>query len=54
MHIVFLNDCAADGCYRKKCKGSMFCKKCKQRFDAAEEMSVGYGKKIQKKAGVNK
>jgi hypothetical protein len=50
MNIVFTNDCAADGCYKKnKGKGSQLCKNHQLMYDIGVSFKGFYGKTVLKK-----
>ncbi len=48
-NVLFLNDCAVDGCYAKSVKGKQMCKKHQQDYDNGAILIAFYGKKVQKK-----
>lgn len=50
MNTVFLNDCAADGCYKKNLgKGKQMCKKHQQMYEEGKPFKAFYGKTVLKK-----
>jgi hypothetical protein len=49
MGLVFINDCAVDGCYSKNLKGKQMCKKHQQAYDNGDKLIAFYGKTVQKK-----
>ncbi len=49
MNLVFLNDCAADGCYKKSLKGKQMCKEHQAAYDRGESFKAFYGKTVKKK-----
>ena len=50
MEIVFINECAADGCYRKNLgKGKQMCKKHQQMYDDGIPFKAFYGKTVLKR-----
>jgi hypothetical protein len=47
MNTVFLNDCAADGCYKKKLeKGKQMCKEHEQMYNDGKPFKAFYGKTV--------
>ena len=42
MEIVFLKECAVDGCYKKSQKGKQMCKEHQARYDAGEKLVAFY------------
>lgn len=55
MSVVFLNDCAADGCYRKNMgDGRQMCKKHQDMYEKGEPFKGFYGKTVLKKEFQNK
>lgn len=48
MHILFLNDCAVDGCYKPSKKPHQMCEEHQKRYDAGEKLKAFYGKTVQK------
>lgn len=50
MKTVFVNDCAADGCYKKNLgKGKQMCKEHQQMYDEGKPFKAFYGKTVLKK-----
>ena len=50
MDLVFVNDCAVDGCNKKNVgKGKQMCKEHQAKYEAGEKLVAFYGKTIQKK-----
>jgi hypothetical protein len=50
MGVVFINDCAVDGCGKKNMgKGSQMCKEHQAKYNAGEKLIAFYGKTVQKK-----
>ena len=50
MKTVFMNDCAADGCYKKNLgKGKQMCKEHQQMYEEGKSFKAFYGKTVQKK-----
>lgn len=49
MNLVFVNECAVDGCYSKNEKGKQMCPKHQQKYDAGEKLIAFYGNTVQKK-----
>lgn len=49
MNIVFLNDCAVDGCYKKNQKGKQMCPLHQSKYEAGETLKAFYGKTVKKK-----
>jgi len=49
MDLIFLNDCAADGCKRKNLKGKQLCKQHQDAYDRGERVKAFYGKTLLKK-----
>lgn len=49
MNVLFLNDCAVDGCYKKSIKGKQMCKEHQAAYDKGEKLVAFYGKTVQKK-----
>lgn len=50
MNIVFVNECAVDGCYKKNDgNGKQMCKKHQSAYECAEKIKAFYGKTVQKK-----
>jgi len=50
MKTVFINDCAADGCYKKNLgKGEQMCKEHKEMYEKGKPFKAFYGKTVQKK-----
>ena len=50
MNTVFVNDCAADGCYKKNLgKGKQMCKEHQQMYDDGKPFKAFYGKTVLKK-----
>lgn len=54
MEIIFINDCAVDGCYKRSIKGKQMCKQHQERYDAGEKLIAFYGKTVQKKTVSNR
>jgi len=55
MSVVFLNDCAADGCYRKNMGGGrQMCEKHQEMYENGEVFKGFYGKTVLKKEFQNK
>ncbi|WP_372772139.1 hypothetical protein [Mangrovibacterium sp.] len=50
MAIVFLNECAADGCYKKNLgNGKQMCAEHQDKYDKGEPFKDFYGKTVLKK-----
>ena len=50
MNTVFIEDCAADGCYNKNIgKGKQICKKHEEMYENRIPFKAFYGKTVQKK-----
>ena len=50
MEIVFINECAADGCYKKNLgKGKQMCEKHQQMYDDGIPFKAFYGKTVLKR-----
>ena len=50
MNIVFVNECAADGCYKKNLeKGKQMCKEHQQMYEDGKSFKAFYGKTVLKK-----
>lgn len=50
MSLVFINDCAADGCYKKNLgKGKQMCEPHQQMYDEGKPFKAFYGKTVLKK-----
>lgn len=50
MNIVFINDCAADGCYEKNIgNGKQMCKKHEEMYENGTPFNAFYGKRVLKK-----
>ena len=49
MDLIFVNDCAVDGCYKKNKKGKQMCNEHQQKYDSGEKLIAFYGKTVQKK-----
>ena len=49
MNMIFLNDCAVDGCYKRNVKGAQMCKKHQTMYEAGIPLKAFYGKTVQKK-----
>ena len=50
MDLVFVNDCAVDGCNKKNVgKGKQMCKEHQAKYEAGEKLVAFYGKTVQKK-----
>lgn len=50
MNVVFLNDCAVDGCKKKNVgKGKQMCKEHQAAYERGEKLKAFYGKTVQKK-----
>jgi len=55
MDLVFVNDCAVDGCGKKNMgKGKQMCKEHQAKYEAGEKLTAFYGKTVQKKKFQNK
>ena len=51
MNVVFINDCAVDGCDKKNMgSGKQMCKEHQAKYDAGEKLKAFYGKTVQKKS----
>lgn len=49
MKTVFVNDCAADGCYKKNLgKGKQMCKEHQKMYEEGKAFKAFYGKTVQK------
>ena len=46
LNFIFCNDCAADGCYRKKIKGGLFCKTHQAEFEQGKDFTAHYGRSV--------
>lgn len=53
MNFVFLIDCAADWCYKKKLKGKAFCREHQKQIEEGKTIKAWYGKKVKKKETVS-
>lgn len=50
MKTVFVNDCAADGCYKKNLeKGKQMCKEHQKMYEEGKPFKAFYGKTVLKK-----
>lgn len=50
MRIVFVNDCAVDGCYKKNLgNGKQMCKEHQSSYERGETLKAFYGKTVRKK-----
>jgi hypothetical protein len=49
MNVVFLNDCAVDGCYKRNLKGAQMCKDHQAAYERGDKLKAFYGKTVQKK-----
>ena len=50
MNVVFIEDCAVDGCRNKNVgNGKQMCKEHQQRYENGEKLIAFYGKTVQKK-----
>lgn len=49
MNVVFVNECAVDGCYSKNIKGKQMCKEHQEKYDSGEILKAFYGRTVQKK-----
>lgn len=48
--MVFVNDCAVDGCTKKNIgNGFQMCKKHQEAYDRGDKLKAFYGKTVQKK-----
>lgn len=48
--IIFLTDCAVDGCYKKNMgNGKQMCKKHEQDYEEGKKLKAFYGRTVQKK-----
>ena len=55
MDVVFVNDCAVDGCGKKNMgKGKQMCKEHQAKYESGEKLIAFYGKTVQKKEFQNK
>ena len=55
MKMVFVNECAADGCYKKNLgKGKQMCEKHQQMYESGIPFQAFYGKTVLKKECQNK
>jgi hemerythrin superfamily protein len=48
MRLIFLNDCAVDGCYKRNVKGKQMCKEHQKMYDMGHRLIAFYGKVVQK------
>jgi hypothetical protein len=49
MNIIFVNDCAVDGCYKKNIgKGKQMCKEHQAEYEAGNVLKAFYGKTVKK------
>lgn len=50
MKTIFMNDCAADGCYQKNLgNGKQMCEKHQHMYETGKSFKAFYGKTVQKK-----
>ena len=49
MKVVFIKECAADGCYKKKLSGFQMCEKHEKMYNDGIPFKAYYGKTVQKK-----
>jgi len=50
MNLVFVNECAVDGCYKKNVgKGKQMCKEHQAAYEKGDKLKAFYGKTVQKK-----
>ena len=50
MNVVFINDCAADGCYKKNIgNGKQMCKEHQEMYENGTPFKAFYGKTVLKK-----
>ena len=50
MNMVFINDCAADGCYQKNLgNGKQMCKHHQEMYENGQPFKAFYGKTVLKK-----
>lgn len=49
MEVIFLTECAVDGCYKKNQEGKQMCEKHQAGYDGGEKLIAFYGKTVQKK-----
>ena len=49
MKLIFLNNCAVDGCYKRSVKGKQMCKEHQKMYDMGHRLTAFYGKVVQKK-----
>lgn len=50
MKMIFVYDCAVDGCYKKNMgKGKQMCKTHQAAYEAGETLKAFYGKTVKKK-----
>jgi len=50
MNTIFINDCAADGCYNKNLgNGKQMCKEHEQMYQDGKSFKAFYGKTVKKK-----
>lgn len=47
--MVFLNDCAADGCYKPSMQGKQMCRKHQKMYDEGIAFKAFYGKTVKKR-----
>lgn len=48
-NVVFLKDCAVDGCYKKNMgKGKQMCREHQEAYNNGEKLKAFYGKTVQK------
>lgn len=48
-NMVFIGECAVDGCYKNSLKGFQMCESHQTSYDKGEILTAFYGKKVQKK-----
>jgi hypothetical protein len=49
MNLVFVNECAVDGCYKKNVgKGKQMCKEHQEAYERGDKLKAFYGKTVQK------
>lgn len=54
MKVVFMNECAVDGCYKKSIKSKQMCSTHQAQYDEGKLLIAFYGKKVQKKITTHK
>ncbi len=53
--IIFITDCAVDGCYKKNIgNGYQMCKKHQADYEKGKKLKAFYGKSVQKNSNIKK